>query len=214
MAVGDVPRVLLVDSDAGLRRSLRRVLSSHAAVDEAASCEDASRALRQHASYAAFVVEVALRDGSGLDWLASARHARHFAPALVLTSQCEPRLIGRAFELDARYLCKPTSHAHLRMFAVFAVFQHRGPAVRAPVDPIGDCVRRWTLQYGLTPSEAAAVGAALRSPVVAGEVAAARGITKNTFKTLVRRALRKLGVGTIAELRSRVLDSVADRSVA
>jgi DNA-binding CsgD family transcriptional regulator len=36
----------------------------------------------------------------------------------------------------------------------------------------------------------------------------ARVITKNTFKTLVRRALKKIGAGTVADLRSRVFDSL------
>jgi DNA-binding response OmpR family regulator len=143
----------LVDSDARLRSSFRRVLSSYAAVDEAESCEEASRALGRRASYAAFVVEIALQDGSGLEWLATARHPRHGAPALVTSSRWEPSLLSRVFELNARYLRKPISSAHLRVFADSAFLPRQEPArARAPLDPIGDCVRGWTLKHGLTPN--------------------------------------------------------------
>ena len=58
------------------------------------------------------------------------------------------------------------------------------------------------------------MGAALRSPAVAGQVVAARGITKNTFKTFVRRALKKVGAGSIADLRSLVLERLAEGGAA
>src|SRR5580700_4156446 len=100
--------LLLVDPDARFRAAVRRTLGKLAIVDEAASCHEAAEALAR-GSHGALIVEVALPDGSGLDWLASARYAGHAAAALVVTSKIDKALVNGAFEIDAWPLCKPIS---------------------------------------------------------------------------------------------------------
>jgi DNA-binding CsgD family transcriptional regulator len=63
--------------------------------------------------------------------------------------------------------------------------------------------------HGLTPTEADVIATALRSSASRRDQASTRGVSPNTLKTLIRRALAKLGAKTLAEVRQRAIKSLA-----
>jgi DNA-binding response OmpR family regulator len=104
-------RVLLVDDDARVRKTLSRVLArGGCAVIEVDSVAAAQRELGA-ARYDVVVTDLGLGDGSGLEVMAFARRADPAAPVVVLSGSLEP-LDPRGGAPTSR-LTKPTSSAEL-----------------------------------------------------------------------------------------------------
>jgi DNA-binding response OmpR family regulator len=104
-------RVLLVDDDARVRKTLSRVLArGGCAVTEADSVAAAQRELGA-ARYDVVVTDLGLGDGSGIEVMAFARRADAAAPVIVLSGSLEP-LDPRSGAPTSR-LNKPTSSAEL-----------------------------------------------------------------------------------------------------
>jgi DNA-binding NarL/FixJ family response regulator len=193
-------RVLVVDPDAAFRNAVRHTLRKLAVVDEACSREEATAILSRGASYGAFIVEVALPDGSGLDWLASTRWAHHDTLCLVVASKLDPALVNRVFALGGRLHCKPLPFRSLQSFVKDAARRIRS-APSSRTDRIEACVRQWTEQ--LSPTEIRIVAMAVVHMKERREIASDLGLSENTVKTHVKKALRKLAAKSMADLRIR-----------
>jgi DNA-binding NarL/FixJ family response regulator len=192
-------RILMLDGDALLRRAVRRTLSRVARVVGVRSCGEADAALRD-GFWMGFIVELSLPDGSGLDWLAGVRARGDCAPALVVSAVCKRAPVNRAFELDARYLCKPFRAAALRAFEGDVVLH----AERHERDRFAGITAALTREHGLSRAETEIALAALQG-APAREIAEERGVSMNTHKTQVKNALRKVQAESFRQLRERVL---------
>jgi DNA-binding NarL/FixJ family response regulator len=201
MANGVGP-ILMLDDDRLLVRAVRRALSRVARVVGVRSCGEANAALRD-GGWMGFIVELSLRDGSGLEWLAGVRAQGDCAPALVVTAVCKRAPVNRAFELGARYLCKPFRAEALRAFEGDVV-RH---AQRHERDRLAGITVALSRQYGLTRTETEIALAALQG-ARAREIADERGISMNTYKTHAKGALRKVQADSFRQLRERVLREI------
>jgi DNA-binding response OmpR family regulator len=107
---------LVVEDDDAVARALTRIVRFYGEVALATTAGDARRLLEQAGPWKAFVLDVGLPDGSGLDLLADVREAFPSTPALVLTGRTEASAINAAFDLDAHYAVKPIEESRVRRF--------------------------------------------------------------------------------------------------
>lgn len=108
-------RVLLVDDDEGVRRSLDALLSTHGwSVTAVAGLDDALRAWHDHPRATVVVLDHRLADGvTGAEVLARLRADGCSAPALFLTGDTEPQRLTDLAQLGIPVLHKPVSEAQL-----------------------------------------------------------------------------------------------------
>jgi FixJ family two-component response regulator len=204
------PRVLVLDQDPTFRRAVRRILATAVPVVEADSCQMAEDILRRGTDVCALVIEVDVRDGSGLAWLASLRRAGVQSPALVLTCKADASLANEAFALGAQFACKPLPPKGLRAFAIDAAVRAETQSAPRP-DVIRAFVAKLRLLHGLTALEAQLVEAVLGGVLARDDLLAACGVPINTLKSRIRRMLRKVGARSLAEIRDWALQAVVTR---
>jgi DNA-binding NarL/FixJ family response regulator len=191
--------VLVVGNDEGIEAAIVR-LSTRTEIRITRSGAAAHESLRAGV-WRGLIVDASLPDGSGLDWLESARGAGVSAPALVTTAGCERAIVNRAFRLGARMLCKPCDPED-----VVAFVDRLRSSVGQPADLL-TAVRELVVRHGLTRREAELLEASVRGTSRQAFVAS-RGISINTYKTQVRAALRKIGACSLGDVRDQVLRSV------
>jgi len=191
----DCARILMLEDDGLQARAVQRTLKGLAKVTAVASCAAADEAISE-GPWSGLFVDVLLPDGSGLEWLTSARRNGCEAPALVLTNLVDRTLINAAFDLRATYVCKPLEAKGLRDFVGSLTLRD---ATSSQFGLLTAAALR-----GLTGSEQEIVAAAVAG-VSPQEFITGQGISMNTYKTQVRSALRKTGAETVGALRDRVL---------
>lgn len=157
-----------------------------------ASSFAAGRALLESETWDAFVFDVNLGDGTGLDLLACARRRFPRTPAAVVTAELSKDAVNHATALDARIVGKPWTRLQFAPFLEAVIQSATADSVRAMVVRI-----RHT--FGLSLRESEIVDACLRrlSPK---DFVVAQGISLNTYKSQVRSLLRKTGARTLEEL--------------
>lgn len=143
------PRILIVDADAELRRSLMERLS-HGFVPLAAEDADSMyKALKASAPVDAIILDVLL---PGVDGLSLCRDLRKeespyaHIPIIILSSLCDPtdRVAGLHAGADD-YLCKPFFPAEL-IARIHAVLRRAAPPAPVQVRPAEKvCFGEWTL---------------------------------------------------------------------
>jgi DNA-binding response OmpR family regulator len=185
----------MLEDDGLQARAVQRTLKGLAKVTAVASCAAADEAISE-GPWSGLFVDVLLPDGSGLEWLTSARRNGCEAPALVLTNLVDRTLINAAFDLRATYVCKPLEAKGLRDFVGSLTLRD---ATSSQFGLLTAAALR-----GLTGSEQEIVAAAVAG-VSPQEFITGQGISMNTYKTQVRSALRKTGAETVGALRDRVL---------
>jgi DNA-binding response OmpR family regulator len=150
-ASGSGSRFLVVEDDDAIGRALTRIVRPYGEVALATTASDARRLLEQAGPWQAFLLDVGLPDGSGLELLADVRGAFPSTPALVLTGRTEASTINAAFDLDAHYAVKPIDESRVRRFLDGAtappVSRHearaepaREPSASAGSDPLQRCI--------------------------------------------------------------------------
>jgi DNA-binding NarL/FixJ family response regulator len=190
--------ILLVEDDALARAAIARLLKGVVDVVGASTIAEARVALRTRA-WGGFVVDVTLPDGNGLDLLAEMRVGNARVPALVVTEHCTQAFVNRAFSLRASYLCKPYPPRDLVSFAKRSVAGEVSLGAG-----LSEAVERLAERHGLTTREVEFVSASMRG-VAPKELVSALGISMNTYKSQVRKALRKMGASSLGEVRDAVL---------
>jgi DNA-binding NarL/FixJ family response regulator len=149
------------------------------------------------------VLDLRLKDGTGLEVLAHARKLNVQAPAIILSGALEPASINQAFPLDARLLAKPCEPEHLRRWAKEAML-----ASREVPNRIAKAVQELAAKHALTPAQTEILLGTVRG-IDRMDLMAARRVTENTHKSQVRAILRKTRTMSLGELRDRVLREVA-----
>ena len=173
-------RFLVVEDSAPLARALSRFLREFGDPIVVGTALDADRVLAEGRSWAAFVIDVNLPDGSGLDVLARARVAYPTTRALILTASTESDAINRAYDLDADYLVKPFDVRRVKRFVETLSFEARLESV----------VRRWSGKYRLSSAETDVLMRAARGDP-RDEIASARGAAPLTVKKQIANLLKK-----------------------
>lgn len=113
MPGASLPRFLAVDDDPTSQRVYRRLLRKYGDVVVVDGLAAAKSELKEDGCFAAFLIDLRLRDGSGLELLAHARQVHPRTPALLLTGHVEGWVVNEAFDLGADTLAKPFEAARL-----------------------------------------------------------------------------------------------------
>jgi len=191
-----VARFLVVEDHAPLAEALASAAACLGLIHVAKTVASGVALLAERRDWAAFVVDVVLPDGNGLDVLAEARDMDLDAPALVLTALHDPATINRACALRSRFLVKPADPLSILSFLSEATTRIAGNA--------GVDAREWGRRYGLTQTELAILAAAATgSP--RDQVAFERGISTRTMKKHVNNLLRKTGDESLLAAVARLL---------
>lgn len=130
-------RTLLVDHHTDPARAVRGALAdSGFAVDVACTLEEASSAFRC-ASYEILLLELALPDGDGLEWLRQLRSEGHSVPAVMMScfNDCEKRIASYNGGADD-FLLKPVSPVEL--IARMRALQRRAIQMTDPILVFGN----------------------------------------------------------------------------
>ena len=110
------PRVLVVEDEPLVSRGILLLTNQVAQAHLAPTAAAASTALSGTESWGAFVIDVGLPDGSGIDVLARARVVHPRTPALILTGVLSSQVANAAFDLGAACVAKPVkSNCSLRL---------------------------------------------------------------------------------------------------
>jgi len=179
-------RVLIVEDETQMARALERFFRSQDfAVVVSRSVAEARSVLEAEGSWAAFVIDVGLPDGDGLELLEQARSVGLRAPALVLTARSDVGTLQRAQLHAAQFLPKPPPRANLEAFVewVREREQDHSSALKVTVGEIA-------AHAGLSRRETDVVLLASRG-IARADLASAMGVKETTVRTLIRRALQK-----------------------
>lgn len=136
-------RVLVVDDEKSIALSIAKKVAPVAQIVAATTVREAKRLLSMRTTWSAFIFDLRLPDGSGLELLEHAREEWPCTPALILTGYPDGEIINRAYEIDAQCLGKPVG---LQLIVKFVVGR-----VSLTVPRASD---RWRKQHGLTVTEA------------------------------------------------------------
>jgi DNA-binding NarL/FixJ family response regulator len=194
---------LIAEDDEAVGRILVRALSEHGRT-ELVTTVDAARTALKTSSFTAVVVDVGLPDGSGLDLINDAREHDPAMSALIVSGGVDERRLAEAHHLGASYLLKPVDTRQLGLFAV-----RMRSKLRAREEKITALVQRWTVEYDLTPSEAAVLELAAQGAPRA-RLAELRGVAASTVKKQVQVVLTKTGDTSLEGAVSRLLRAIVD----
>lgn len=183
--------ILCLEDDPHFSRMLRRAYRSHA-IDVVDSAE-VSRARIRDRAYGAWLLDIRVPDGSGLDVLEWARGRGDQTPALVMTGLTDATLADRAEDLGAEFFCKPCSKAQLDDFI------ERAGALEPEPMLLMRSVHEFAATLALHPRETAVLFALARGVARAG-LPAELGLSSNTVKTHVRALLRRTQHESVGDL--------------
>jgi DNA-binding response OmpR family regulator len=164
-------RVLVVDDDTRLARSLARGLGAEGYATDVAHTGDEARWLLGECAYDVIVLDVMLPGVSGHQLCRELRAAGNGAPVLMLTARQGEAEEVRALDLGADdFLAKPFSYAVL--LARLRALVRRGESPRAPalevgdlrLDPAAHTVHRGDQQIELTARQFALLEYLMRHP--------------------------------------------------
>lgn len=195
---------LVVEDEENVRRLLGRGLTPHGNVETVGTCAAARMALRGR-KYDAFIVDVTLPDGSGLELVELARKRNPGIAVLVLTGSTEHDVISRTLASGARYLLKPCDASHLTLLAKEALSRRTARERRTKVT-----LDRWAKDYDLSNTEVELL--ALGAEGVAREkFSSRRGVRPDTIRKQIQTLLQKTGDDTFeGAVNSLLREAVAE----
>jgi len=197
---------LIVDDHELVARAFANVIRQHAPVEIAPTIREAEAALRQRA-WCGVVLDVALRDGNGLDLLARLRKRGDRVPVLVATGADDFAVANRAHRLDASCVFKPDVREDLLLF----VDRARSRATRGDERTVVAVARlKKTLRLSRREAQIAELVA---QGTARSQLAEVLGVSENTVKTTVRNMLNKFCVDRVDAVARAVLEEVVSLSV-
>jgi len=199
MVEGTRHRFLVVDDDSVVQRALGRVVRRQGDVLAASTCQEAAALLADRSAWTAFLFDVQLPDGSGLELLARARASHPTTPAMVLTGNNEDAAANAAYDLRAHYVIKPVASERIEHFLKDAISLD---------SRVASALQEWGARYRLSEAEKDLLGrTALGESKRA--IAGARATSTETIKTQVATLLGKTGDDALLVAAARFLRDVA-----
>jgi DNA-binding NarL/FixJ family response regulator len=192
------PQFLVVADDPHMAQALARVCERYGTCAIRESPSDALCVLAEANTLAGVIVERELRAGSGMGVAAYARQQLNL-PTLLLSTHNTHRNVHEAYQIGARYLCKPVEPPELEMFVSAAAAQ-----ARSVDDTQRQALAALAARAALTPRETQVVELAL-ADVPRSSMAAAMGITESTLKFHIRSLLDKCQAKNVSELVRSIL---------
>ena len=183
-------RVLCLEDDVTVSRALERTLQGYV-VDLVSTVAEAKTKI-ESGSYDAWLLDVRVPDGSGLDVLAWARLRGDRTPALVMTGLLDHVHANSAQILGAEFVYKPYGKAHLDSFLERATRPAETPLPSRNADA-------FVREHKLTKREGEIIHAIARG-VPRGDLAAQLGVAESTVKTLIHRLLERAGYANLDEV--------------
>lgn len=208
-----VASVLLAEDDTAVRRALERTLVVTTLVGvrvrSVGSASEVEALLDVHKDWAGFLFDVHLDRARSAEGLALARRVgdeHPNAPCLVMTADAHAEISNAVALLPtAKLLRKPLPDASSLEKLLVPI------AERARELDLREQVIAWGADHGLTPAERSAV-ASWALGLTAREYAARERISVSTFRTHLENARRRLGLGTLPELRALAENAAARRA--
>jgi DNA-binding NarL/FixJ family response regulator len=194
---------LIAEDDELVGRILVRTLSEHGRTELVRTIEEARSALKTQA-FTAVVVDIGLPDGCGLDLIKDARSQDPGTSALVVSGRVDERRLAEAHHLGVWFLLKQVDTKELGIFAV-----RTRAKTRARREKIAALVERWSVEYELTPAEAAVLELAAYG-AQRSRLAELRGVAPSTVKKQVQVILTKTGDSSLEGGVSRLLRAIVD----
>lgn len=176
--------ILCLEDDPHLGYALTRTLAPRRVelVDRVAKAK-ASILAHYHQ---AWLLDVSVPDGSGLDVLEWARSRGDATPTLVMTALDDRAVVNRAQELGAEFVFKPYSPASLDAFLL------RVEAANASNLRLARATEQLVVELDLPRRERDIVRALVRG-VARADLARELGVSENTVKTTIRKLLARTG---------------------
>jgi DNA-binding NarL/FixJ family response regulator len=195
-------RLLVVDDEPVVCRSLRRLAARYADVVEAHSVDEACASLVDGTCWTAVIIDWRLDSRLGDEVLELARARDPLLACMLLTGDPDDRASLAAWEHGVPLFIKPLRSPGLRAFVTYAV-----AAATEFGRAVGEGVQRWRLLYRFPAASAEvlhrrAIG---ESPAA---VADGMGISENTYKKHVHNLLERTGGDSIEAEIARLLREV------
>ncbi len=108
--------VLIAEDNVFVARSLARIAREYGPAIVAATLHAAWQVVAAGDAFAAFLVDLNLPDGSGLDFLRGVRATHPLVPSLMLSGDIRPEWINSAHDLGARCAIKPVNRERVSRF--------------------------------------------------------------------------------------------------
>lgn len=198
----DEARVLVVENEPHLKGALLSAARTAGVFALGVGTLHAARDALGTQSFVGVILGASLPDGSGLDLLEELRSRQAQLNALVISSSLDTSAANRAHRLGAACVFTPDIAPNVRAF-VRRTVGSRADATSRTIAAAGEVA----VTYGFTArereiAELAALG------VSRGCLATELGVSENTLKTLIRRALAKCSEKSLEGLARLVLDEV------
>jgi DNA-binding NarL/FixJ family response regulator len=197
-------KVLIVEDEPVVAHAIARLARGAGEAHLAPSVAAADYLLAERHDWGAFIVDVGLPDGSGMELLVRARKAYPVTPALVLTGFVDPQIMHAAFELRARYIAK----SFFDPKRVVRFLREASASNLLGADPMDSWAHAWEARYKLSPSETDVLfkfadGASRE------EIAELRESSPWMVKALEKRLCQKTGDVSMRDAVTRFLREVA-----
>lgn len=195
MAASGKPKLLIVEDDPALGRSLQRGTRAYFDVVMTTSVDAAFEVIDAKTPIAAAVVDIGLPDGTGFDVVETLRQRDRNLPVLILTGSNDPTTINRAHALRVEFVCKPFFSENLAQFVQRTLSGSQyGDRERLAV-----VVSEVTSEYKLSLREGQILAFAAEG-IPRSRLADVMGISENTVKSQIRSLLEKLEKQALADV--------------
>jgi DNA-binding NarL/FixJ family response regulator len=189
------PKLLIVEDDPALARSLQRGTRAYFDVVMTTSVDAAFEVIDADVQIAAAVVDIGLPDGTGFDVVRTLRERDRNLPVLILTGSNDPETINRAHALRVEFVCKPFFHDNLEQF----VQRTLTGSQYGDREKLAVVVSEVTSEYKLSLREGQILAFAAEG-IPRSRLADVMGISENTVKSQIRSLLEKLEKQALADV--------------
>jgi DNA-binding NarL/FixJ family response regulator len=181
---------LVLEDDLPVARALARSLRSYGPVLIAATVTEAVQHLDAVPRWTAFLLDVWLPDGNGLEVLARARERHPLTPAMVLTGFLDDQIAATSYDLRAIVLPKPYTADRLAFFVKLAT---------SSSPTVDEFAEAFAHQHAIPPAELDVLRRLLAGDTVEC-IAAARGTSVLTVRKQIANLRSRAGAESLFAL--------------
>jgi len=188
------PKLLIVEDDPALGRSIQRGTRAYFDVITKESVETAIDLIEAGTEIAAAVVDIGLPDGTGFEVVEMLRKNDRNLPVLILTGSNDPATINRAHALRVEFVCKPFFSENLAQF----VQRTLSGSQYGDREKLAGVIAEITESHKLSHRESQILAFAAEG-IPRSRLADVMGVSENTVKSQVRSLLDKVDKSALAD---------------